>query len=166
MIGFSVVSDNYTAFEPSTLTFKGLIELTAFLQTFHPDFNPTIHCECFEDAQLDANSYDFALTSPPYFNTEHYSEETTNSFNRYPTFREWRDGFYIPMIQQTLDALKPGASFILNIGSRKYPLNDTLMEVFGFRYSVTKLSSGRLSDSTGLGKGKTGEGETFYRVIA
>lgn len=161
MIGASVICNNYTCFDPSTQTYNGLVKLYKWLKGFNSNFEANIYKLPFEDAKLEKESYDFALTSPPYYNTENYSDEKTNSLNRYKTFEEWSNCFYIPMIKKTMRALKNNSSFVLNIGSRKYPLNKVLLDNFSSLYKITKLN-GKLSASNGLGK--SGEGETFYCI--
>jgi hypothetical protein len=161
MLGASVVSDVYDCFEPATDTFIGLHKLKLFIQSMNPSFNPTISNSPFEDAIVKEDYYDVALTSPPYYDTEEYSNEDTNSLNRYKSFPDWRDNFYIPFIKKTMGALKDGRVFVLNIGSRKYPLNEVLLDTFGTTYQISKGDS-MLSNSSGLGK--SGEGETFYVI--
>jgi DNA polymerase I-like protein with 3'-5' exonuclease and polymerase domains len=162
MLGFSAVVDSYTCCEPSTRTAAGLRKLLDFIKAFRSDFSATIHEAPFEDVILPRQHFDFAMTSPPYYDTEHYAPgEVANSFNRYATFEQWCTGFYAPLIHRTMAALKPGACFVINIGSRIYPLNDKLFAIANEHYAVEK-QKGRLSASNGLGK--EGEGETFYEV--
>ena len=76
-----------------------------------------------------AGRCDFAFTSPPYFRKEHYSEDDTQSWKRYPTGDEWRDGFLVPMMALQYVALKPGSFAIVNIAdvtikNKRYPLAD------------------------------------------
>jgi hypothetical protein len=161
MIGVSTVCNHYDCFEPSTNTYNGLLKLAQFIQTMQPDFNPLIHKLPFEDAHLNSNYYDFAITSPPYYDTEIYSDENTNSMNRYKDFTEWCNKFYIPLIRNTMISLKPGKTFVLNIGSRKYPLSEILLSNFQTEYKIEKMGN-YLSGNSGLGK--TGEGEMFYSI--
>lgn len=162
MLGASVVCNSYTCFEPSTLTYNGLKELLKFIQRLNPTFNADINNLPFEESNLPKDHFDCALTSPPYYDTEVYSDETTNSCNRYPNFAAWADGFYLPLIQKTMDALKPNASFILNIGDRKYPLSKTMIDAFGKKYEIGRMKN-FLINTGGLGK-KKGLGEVFYSV--
>ena len=161
MIGTSVVTENYTCFEPATRTYTGLINLFNFIKKLNPDFTAEINNLPFEEAHLEQNSFDFALTSPPYYDTEVYTDEDTNSANRYKTFESWCTEFYIPLIEKTMSALKPGKTFVLNIGSRRYPIKKVLMKNFRRLYTITKLKP-RLSGQKGLGK--KGEGETLYAI--
>ena len=125
----------------------------------NPTFKARVHNIPFEDSQLTPNFYDIALTSPPYYDSEKYSDEPSNSLNRYNSFQEWCIGFYIPLITKTMAALKPGAVFILNIGSRMYPLNQVLLDTFQEQYPIKKLGN-YLS-----GNGKSDkEGEMFYEI--
>lgn len=162
MLGFSAVVDSYTCCEPSARTAAGLRQILQFIKTYRATFNADIHEAPFEDVDLPAASFDFAMTSPPYYDTEHYAPgEKANSMNRYASFSDWVGGFYAPLIHRTMRALKPGSVFIINIGSRIYPLNDKLIEISENKYEVSKDKQ-RLSASNGLGK--QGEGETFYEV--
>jgi len=162
MIGLSVIVDSYTAYEPSTKTHSGLIKLGEYLQKWRSSFNPTVYCAPFEDSQLEPASFDFAMTSPPYYDTEHYTDEPSNSMNRYSSFEDWVEGFYCPLIEKTMAALKPGAEFWLNIGSRTYALNAILNERFAGRFSIERVP-GIFAESGGLRKSAK-EGEMFYAI--
>jgi len=59
-----------------------------------------------------SGEFDFALTSPPYFDVEVYAEEDTSSM-RYPKFDIWVQGFYLPMMRKVAAHLKQGAVFAL-----------------------------------------------------
>jgi hypothetical protein len=161
MIGISVVSNTYHCFEPSTLTFKGLNKLYEFIRKINPEFECNVENKPFEDSVLKENYYDFAITSPPYYDTEIYSDEETNSLNRYKNFESWKDYFYLPLIENTMSSLKETGTFILNIGSRVYPLNEILLSTFNKKYKINKIGN-YLSGSSGLGK--KGEGEMFYEI--
>ena len=114
---------HYVGFDPGTQTSAGWREMVAFLSQSATTSTAENHCLPFEDSNLEPESFDFALTSPPYFDTEKYSDEKTNSLNRYKTIKTWTEGFYRPFILKTLAALKPGAVFLLNVGNKKYPLS-------------------------------------------
>lgn len=155
MIGAASVGAFYHGFEPSTKTYNGLLKLGEFLKAFKTGFDFKIECLPFEDAEL-SGRYDFALTSPPYYDTELYSDEPTQSCNRYKTFGEWCRGFYLPMIAKTL---KHVPAFVLNVGSRGYDLKAILMH----HYSNVREMSSKLSGAGGLGREDSGK-EAFYLV--
>lgn len=163
MLGASAVSNSYTCFEPSTQTYKGLNELFQFIKNMNSDFNAEIHCLPFEKSNLKNNEFDFAFTSPPYYDTEEYSNEETNSLIAYNTFEKWCEMFYLPMIEKTMNSLKKDCSFVINIGSRIYPLNEVLINNFSEKYEISKGKDRLSGKGSGL-KDNTKEGETFYRI--
>lgn len=80
-----------------------------------------------------AGRCDFAFTSPPYFRKEHYSEDDTQSWKRYPEGEQWRCGFLFPMLKLQYVALKSGCMAIINvedvkIKNRNYPLIEWTIE--------------------------------------
>jgi hypothetical protein len=120
---------HYVGFDPGSQTSAGWREMVAFLGQSATTSTAENHCLPFEDSTLEPESFDFALTSPPYFDTEKYSDEKTNSLNMYKTIKAWTEGFYRPFILKTLDALKPGCVFLLNVGNKKYPLSDIAAQI-------------------------------------
>lgn len=161
MIGVSTVCNKYIGFEPSTKTYNGLGKLLLFIRSMNPMFNAELYKIPYEDAHVERESVDFAITSPPYYDTENYSDETTNSLNRYNCFDSWCDGFFVPMIKKTMDALKEGKAFVLNIGSRIYPLNEVLMDNFSNEYAIKRHKDMLMQRFGGFGTTER-EGETFY----
>ena len=65
------------------------------------------------------NDLDIMFSSPPYFATERYAEgskfEEDQSWSRYNSYEEWRDGFYLPVMEQAYNHLKPGGFLCVNI---------------------------------------------------
>lgn len=157
MIGCaSIPNTTYTACEPSTKTYEGLLKLGEWLKTLQPTFNYHVYKLPYEDFESD-EKFDVALTSPPYYNTEHYSDEPTNSLNRYDTYEKWVDGFYKPLIENTVKRLKDDGVFILNVGDRKYPLSESMSKIC----EDNKLFCERIRDYlSGNGEGK----EKFYCI--
>lgn len=81
----------------------------------------TLNCSPFEKQPLKEGYFDFALTSPPYFDTEKYlGGEQSRELNA--NYQSWRDNFYRVLIQKVFDALKHDAYFCLQVGSQRYPL--------------------------------------------
>ena len=75
--------------------------------------------QCSEDFQLPDESVDLVFTSPPYFNTEHYSDESTQSYVRHPTQERWANDFLYPTLKNGVNALKKGGFIMINIKSVK-----------------------------------------------
>lgn len=105
----------YEGCEPSTLTKKGLDEMAFKLCC---DTSIIIRQKCAED-HIPENSPDLIFTSPPYFDTEKYSNEDTQSYLKYPTYEEWRLGFLVPLVSNSVYALKQEGYFIINIANVK-----------------------------------------------
>ena len=171
LLGFSTVTDSYTAYDPSTRTMAGLKKMaTEFIAPFRPAFCANLNCLPFEEAELQEDHFDFAMTSPPYYDTELYGgEEATNSHNRYQDFPDWVAGFYEPFLKHTIRALKPGAPLVCNIGSRRWPLDDELYRICEEQgYTVERMEKynrGSLADhQTVSTKKPKKEGEAFYAI--
>jgi len=81
---------------------------------------------------------DLILTSPPYFNQEQYSTDKEQSYNLFPTYESWINGYIKETFQIGYDLLKKGGVLLLNIADTKeLPLElDTLsvMEDIGFEF--------------------------------
>jgi len=78
------------------------------------------------------------LTSHPYFNLEQYSTDKEQSYNLYPSYEEWINGYIKETFQIGYDLLKKDGVLLLNIADTKeLPLElDTLsvMEDIGFEF--------------------------------
>jgi len=125
LIGVSTVAGRYIGVDPSRLSCDGLSRLAAFLRPLSPRFTSHVDCVPFEDWRSD-ELFDLAVTSPPYYDTEHYSDDPTDSARRYSTFEEWDAKFFRVLFANTLSHVKPDGVFICNVGDRQYPLSQRL----------------------------------------
>lgn len=129
----------YTGIEPSTQTYNGLLEMSSKLKRqeskwFRYDDDSTeINILNFpvEDVSFDGGEFDLIFSSPPYFNTERYSDEDTQSFKRYPTKLEWRDKFLTPLIRNSYKWINKNGYFIINVADVKTytDLEDDVVEI-------------------------------------
>jgi uncharacterized protein YozE (UPF0346 family) len=80
---------------------------------------------------------DCAFTSPPYFATEKYNTDGINadeqSWSRYTTYEQWRDGFYLPVNRKTFNALSENGYQFVNImdpkiKTKRYYASDDLID--------------------------------------
>lgn len=109
---------SYTGTDPATKTYKNLI---SFSSDLNHNKNVIIYNESFEDLKL-SKKYDLSFSSPPYFNTEEYAHEDTQSFIRYKTKEEWKDLFLYVLINKNYNLIKDDGYFIINIANVKsYP---------------------------------------------
>jgi hypothetical protein len=157
MIGAASVGAEYVGCEPCTKTYKGLLVLGEWLEQFETGFTYRVINKPFEDISLKelGVGFDIAYTSTPYYDTELYSDEDTNSCVRYDTFERWLACFYIPMINRALTITEQG--IILNVGCRRY---DLIAPLDDFNYKEIPT---RLSGKSGLGRTSKGK-ESFYLV--
>ena len=80
---------------------------------------------------------DCAFTSPPYFSTERYNEggkyEEDQSWAKYDTYEKWRDGFYLPVAQNSFESLSDNGVLLVNIfdpkiKGKRYRAGDDLVD--------------------------------------
>ena len=76
-----------------------------------------IHMLGSEVFQPEKDSLDLCFTSPPYFDTEKYSDEPTQSYKKYPTKGDWINGFLKTTVDNCYYGLKPGGKMLLNIAN-------------------------------------------------
>lgn len=96
MIGTIMVGGSYTGCEPFTKTFQGLTQMKDDLNLS----NVKLYNLPVEDVleSLGDKTYDICLTSPPYYDLEIYSNEQTQSTQRYQTYDIWLSDFLKPII--------------------------------------------------------------------
>ena len=96
----------------------------------------------FEKYNAKKEAFDFALTSPPYFDTEKY-EGGEQSYEGRDNYDDWRTSFYYVLIQKVYDSLKKGGVFCLQVGSQRYPLREdgiAYAKSIGFEYIETRTT--------------------------
>ena len=118
LVGFiaSGVAGRYIGFDPCLDTHNGNRALAECLLVSD---RVALHNLPIEDAEP-CEPVDFSFTSPPYYRKEVYSDEPTQSCNRYATPAKWRDGFLMPFVAFQAAALKPGAWAVINIANVRF----------------------------------------------
>lgn len=87
--------------------------------------------------------FDFALTSPPYFDVEDY-QGGEQSHKEYGNFELWVQKFYEPLIVITMHRLKQSGFFALQVGSQTYPLKKTAEDICkrnGFKIETIEIKT-------------------------
>ena len=116
LIGFLASSrKKYIGTEPSSLTFEGLQKIKK--DFFYLKKSVELHKLGSEEFIPDRNSLDLCFTSPPYFDTEKYSDEDTQSYIKFPTKEEWVNGFLRKTIENCYRGLKDGKYMLINIAN-------------------------------------------------
>jgi hypothetical protein len=118
LLGF-IASDckKYIGTDPSTNTYNGLLEMKNDFA--HTDKEIELYCLGSEVFRPNEGSVDLCFTSPPYFDTERYSDEETQSYIKFPTKDEWVSGFLYSTIENCKYALKDNGYLIINIANVK-----------------------------------------------
>ena len=116
LLGFLASSrKKYIGTEPSTKTFRGLKEIKKDFCYINKDVELyKLGSELFEP---DRESLDLCFTSPPYFDTEKYSDEDTQSYVKFPTKDKWIDGFLKKTIENCYRGLKQNKYMLINIAN-------------------------------------------------
>ena len=105
----------YIGTEPSTKTFEGLCKLSDDFSYLGKDIQ--LHMMGSEDFIPEKESLDLCFTSPPYFDTEKYADEETQSYNKFPTRDTWGSGFLFGTFKNCFHGLKPGGYMLINIAN-------------------------------------------------
>lgn len=103
----------YIGTDPSTPTMAGLLRMVSDLGTLSPT-QIELH-QCGSEVFVPSEPVDFCFTSPPYFNTERYTEEPTQSWKKFPTLEKWLDGFLRKTVRNCGRCLKPSGILALNV---------------------------------------------------
>ena len=152
----------YIGTEPSTNTFKGLKNIQKDFDYINTKVE--LHKLGSEVFKPKDNSVDLCFTSPPYFDTEKYSDEDTQSYIKFPTEKEWIDGFLFQTMKNSFESLKKNGYLLLNIAntsSGKNIVNGTLDIAKGF--DLKHEQTLKLSLST-LAKGGEGTGFKYEPI--
>ena len=101
---------NYIATEPAKETFDGLTQIAKDWGNQSNLFGIEQRLEIIqsgsEDYVPEEDSLDLCFTSPPYFDTEKYSNEDTQSYKKFPKKVDWLEGFLRKTIQNCAYGLK------------------------------------------------------------
>jgi len=148
---------NYVGVDPSTKAIDGLNKLIKFLNV--EDRARVIQLP-FEDSdkELEDDSFNLCFTSPPYFKKEIYSDEKTQSCNRYDGLEDWGNNFLKKSFEIAYKKIKKGMCMLINIADIKingvvYPLEELTIEMAkksGFLYDGYKLME--MARMPGIGK--------------
>ena len=127
-------SIEYVETDPQTETYKGLCKIKEFLKLGdnYKQYNLP-----FEKLKLNENYFDFVFTSPPYFNTEKYSEEETQSYKNKENYEDWKQSFLYVMLDKIYFSMKKGATCLLNVGKVRYPIDTDVIDYMKEKYNIS-----------------------------
>ena len=122
---------HYTGIEPCLKTFNGLLKICEDLSIKN---NVTLLNGCAEHILpgLEGELFDLAITSPPYYNLEVYSGETTQS-HFYGTYAQWVESFLKPVVNGVLDRLTHTGKSVWSVKNfktnKQYNLYDEIVNL-------------------------------------
>lgn len=112
---YSSNASSYYGIDPNTNVYKTYYKQIEFYEQFK---HKKVYIENLpsEDVDLKDNEFDLVFTSPPYFCTEKYCDEETQSFKRYgDNIDKWLNLFLFKTIKNAWDHLKDNGYLIINI---------------------------------------------------
>ena len=117
LLGFLASSNtkHYIGTEPSSKTYDGLMEMKKDFSYLGKQVD--IYKLGSEVYVPEKESLDLCFTSPPYFDTEKYSEELTQSYKKFPSEDKWVDGFLRKTIDNCCYGLKKNGYMLINIAN-------------------------------------------------
>ena len=149
LVGFLATphTEKYLGFDPNTALHDGYNkQIKLYGRALEPLYgikkNVKIHCKGSEvfDYKNHKGKFDIVFTSPPYFDTEHYSKDESQSWMLYKTSDAWLNDFLFRMIEKTWSTLRDGGIMAMNITSQKKgtkmnnltdPMNDFISSLPG-----------------------------------
>ena len=115
MLGAVASGARYIGFEPCTETYNHLLELADFLKIEN-------QITIYNDVAENISNYDIkanlVLTSPPYYDLEVYSDEDTQSYVHFKTYKEWKEGWLALVIKNCLDCLDDNGVSCWNVAPK------------------------------------------------
>jgi tRNA1(Val) A37 N6-methylase TrmN6 len=120
-------AEEYVGIDPNTANPYG--ELMEALRHIQPKTCSIVN-QCAEDVDYEAlGKFDMIFTSPPYFDTEIYSNDESQSTIRYPTFNDWFNKFLCTSLFKVKHALTDGGYLAINIKDhKKYKIVEPMLQ--------------------------------------
>lgn len=137
----SYLSDKVTKYigvDPCKETYNGLLTMKNDLEYK----NSELYNIGSEDFTPEKDTIDLCFTSPPYFDTERYSNEDTQSWKKFPTRDLWMNQFLYLTVKNCIYGLKTGGHLVMNISNVKsYPELE-----FDFIYMMNQFNELKYTD--------------------
>jgi hypothetical protein len=137
----------YIGTDPSTPTMQGLLRIK---EDFCQDFEVELH-QIGSENFVPNEPVDLCFTSPPYFDTERYTDEATQSYVAYDTNESWNENFLRKTIQNCHKALKDNGFMLINIANvvtHKTLEDDTVRIAGEEKFELVEILKMQLSSIT------------------
>ena len=117
----------YTGVDPNEDMKDKYIDMIDFFNRSHNKYK--VYTQGFETFKIKKNYYDLVFTSPPFFDLEVYSQDDTQSIQKFHSLEEWKRGFMFMSIKKSKESLVEGgylALYISDFYQTKY-VRDTII---------------------------------------
>lgn len=155
-------AEKYVGIDPHTkLPYNELINNLGESKIKRDKKDITMICNCAEDVDYSKlGVFDLIFTSPPYFSTEIYSDEKTQSSVRYPDFENWLNKFLFTTLKKVNEVLSDDGYLMINIKDhKKYIIVDRMIEYITKTLNLHFIQSIEMRQSK---RHKNTKGEYIY----
>lgn len=134
LLGFAAAFPGgiYLGNEPASAIRRDVMALSQLLKDAGHLTHSYISDAGSEKEELEPESVDIVLTSPPYFNLERWFDEPGQCWKDYPTLTDWTQKYLHPTFKTAYTALRPGCRMIINIDERNRDVTLTTAHAVGF----------------------------------
>lgn len=108
----------YVGTDPHFETFVGLQRMKDDLAHLTKT-DVVLHNVGSEDYVAESETFDLCFTSPPYFDTEKYGDNDSQSYKKFPSVDLWNQGFLRSTLENAYNGLKHGRRLVLNVANTK-----------------------------------------------
>lgn len=164
-------SVRYVGVDPAEATSRGVRQLADFLLQAEKlqalGSSVELICDGFETAEIPPGPYDFALTSPPYFDIEHYDNGEKQAWRKYKSAEEFNAIFLRTLIEKTMSHLTPDGVFVLNVSAEKYNMPGAVKSICKKLNLSCEPLDGYAIGGPGLGERAASDeyqGEPFFLI--
>lgn len=92
--------------------------------------------------------YDLSFSSPPYYNQEIYSTDSSQSSEKFDEYKKWLESFLYVVVDQSFRILKDNGKFIINVKNlKKYKIEDDLVKYCERDWVLDKTYKMRLANN-------------------
>jgi len=141
LLGTLTLKRHYVGVDPCSLQTRGLRNMIESLKNVAIG-TAEIHENSAEEFLeiMPAKSVDLVFSSPPYYDTEIYSEELTQSVRRYRTYHEWLESFLQITFQHAHRILRPNRFFVVNVAdNRRFQLQADALRIARPLFGTPKI---------------------------
>jgi hypothetical protein len=169
LVGFHAsTAESYVGIDPNSKLQQSYAAISNFCST---NKKAVVLCSPAENSDLSNMRFDFVFTSPPYFDVERYSEEDTQSWQRYSDIESWLGGFLFPSLKKSWDSLEEGGRIAVNItdvydNGNYLPICKPMLSFMeGLGATYEGLVGYRVKKRPGENQGSLATGEIFCEPI-